>query len=121
MVILGLMIATLVMSLFVSVGGKLYWLDFLYVASYIKMGVTPLKYIPQVRARVGGKMGQHDILWGASSLTHRGCVLLSCIYYGMLYYGPVLNYQTGIIANGTIIAVQCNFDRKQYPPGLVFQ
>ena len=53
MVILGLMIATLVVSLCVSVGGKLSWLDFLYVASYIKLAVTLLKYIPQVGAEGG--------------------------------------------------------------------
>ena len=53
--ILGLMIATLVVCLCVSVGGKLSWLDFLYVASYVKMCVTPMEYIPQVCARVGGE------------------------------------------------------------------
>ena len=55
MVISGLIIAALAVCLFVSVGGKLSWLDFLYVASYVKMGVTPMKYIPQVGAGVGGK------------------------------------------------------------------
>ncbi len=39
---------TLIISLFVSVGGKLKWLDFLYVASYVKLAITLLKYIPQV-------------------------------------------------------------------------
>ncbi len=32
----------------VSVGGKLLWLDFLYVASYVKLAITLIKYIPQV-------------------------------------------------------------------------
>ena len=39
---------TLFVSLFVSVAGQLAWLDFLYLASYIKLAVTLIKYIPQV-------------------------------------------------------------------------
>lgn len=49
MVLLGLLWMTLLVSLFVAVGGKLDWLDFLYVASYIKLIVTVFKYLPQVR------------------------------------------------------------------------
>ncbi len=36
-------------SLFVSVGHKLAWLDYLYVLSYVKLAVTILKYFPQVQ------------------------------------------------------------------------
>ena len=32
----------------VSAAGPLPWLDYLYVISYVKLGVTPIKYIPQV-------------------------------------------------------------------------
>ena len=31
-----------------AVGGKLSWLNFLYVFSYVKLAVTLVKYIPQV-------------------------------------------------------------------------
>ena len=48
MVVLVLCWLTIIISLFVSVGGKLHWLDFLYVASYVKLAITLLKYIPQV-------------------------------------------------------------------------
>ena len=48
MVLLTLMWLTIFISLFVSVGGKLAWLDFLYVFSYIKLAVTLVKYVPQV-------------------------------------------------------------------------
>lgn len=34
-------------SLFVAVGKKISWLDYLYYFSYIKLGVTLVKYIPQ--------------------------------------------------------------------------
>lgn len=36
-------------SLFVAVGQKLQWLEFLYFLSYVKLAVTLVKYIPQVR------------------------------------------------------------------------
>jgi len=48
LVILALFWLTLVVSLFVAVGGKLKWLDFLYVASYVKLAITLVKYVPQV-------------------------------------------------------------------------
>ena len=38
----------MVISLFVSVGGKLAWLDYLYVLSYVKLAITLVKYVPQV-------------------------------------------------------------------------
>lgn len=47
-VILAALWLTIIISLFVSVGGKLQWLDFLYIVSYVKLAVTLLKYIPQV-------------------------------------------------------------------------
>lgn len=47
-VILACLWLTMIICLFVSVGGKLHWLDFLYVVSYVKLAVTLLKYIPQV-------------------------------------------------------------------------
>ncbi len=48
MIIVSLMILSLLVCLFVSVGGKLAWLDFLYAASYIKLATTLIKYVPQV-------------------------------------------------------------------------
>ena len=48
MVVLSLLILTLFISLFVAVGHKLAWLDYLYVASYVKLAITLIKYIPQV-------------------------------------------------------------------------
>lgn len=47
LVLLTLMWLTIFISLFVAVGGKLDWLDFLYVFSYIKLAVTLVKYVPQ--------------------------------------------------------------------------
>lgn len=47
-VVLAALWLTMIISLFVSVGGKLAWLDLLYVVSYVKLAVTLLKYIPQV-------------------------------------------------------------------------
>lgn len=38
----------MLVSLGVSAFGQLAWLDFLYIISYVKLGVTPIKYIPQV-------------------------------------------------------------------------
>ena len=32
----------------ISAFGHLAWLDYLYIISYIKLVVTPIKYIPQV-------------------------------------------------------------------------
>ena len=46
--ILAALWLTMLISLFVSVGGKLHWLDLLYIVSYVKLAVTLLKYIPQV-------------------------------------------------------------------------
>ena len=48
MVILALLWLTVVITLFVSVGHKLSWLNFLYIFSYVKLAVTLIKYIPQV-------------------------------------------------------------------------
>ena len=36
-------------SLFVALGGKLTWLMFLQFFSYVKLAVTLIKYVPQVR------------------------------------------------------------------------
>lgn len=38
----------MIVSLFVAVGNKLSWLDFLYYTSYVKLAITLIKYIPQV-------------------------------------------------------------------------
>ena len=32
----------------ISTAGLLSWLSYLYIISYVKLGVTPIKYIPQV-------------------------------------------------------------------------
>ena len=50
--LLILMWLTIVISLFVSVGQKLAWLDYLYVLSYVKLAVTLVKYVPQVSGRL---------------------------------------------------------------------
>ncbi len=39
---------TMLLTLFLSIGGVIEWLDYLYIISYIKLAVTPIKYIPQV-------------------------------------------------------------------------
>ena len=47
-ILLALLWLAVIISLFVAVGGKLSWLNFLYVFSYVKLVVTLVKYIPQV-------------------------------------------------------------------------
>lgn len=37
-------------ALIVTIAHKITWLTYLYYFSYIKIGVTLIKYIPQVRA-----------------------------------------------------------------------
>ena len=41
-----------IISLFVAVGHKITWLQYLYYLSYIKLGVTLIKYVPQVSITV---------------------------------------------------------------------
>ena len=48
MVLVAAFWLAMVISLFVSVGGKLAWLDYLYVLSYVKLGITLVKFVPQV-------------------------------------------------------------------------
>lgn len=38
-------------SLFVAVAKTITWLDYLYYFSYIKLAVTLIKYVPQVRLK----------------------------------------------------------------------
>ena len=47
-VLIGLMWLIMLVSLFVAVAKVLDWLNYLYIISYIKLAVTPIKYIPQV-------------------------------------------------------------------------
>ena len=47
-ILLAILWLAVLISLFVSIGGKLSWLNFLYVFSYMKLVVTLVKYIPQV-------------------------------------------------------------------------
>ena len=47
-VVISLMWLVMLVTLFISIGGIIDWLDYLYVISYIKLAVTPIKYIPQV-------------------------------------------------------------------------
>jgi cystinosin len=47
-ILLAILWLTVFISLFVVIGGKLSWLNFLYVFSYVKLVVTLIKYIPQV-------------------------------------------------------------------------
>ncbi|XP_050401980.1 cystinosin isoform X2 [Patella vulgata] len=46
-VLVGIAILFSVVTLFVAVGGKITWLTYLYYFSYIKLGVTLIKYVPQ--------------------------------------------------------------------------
>lgn len=48
-IILCLLWLFVLISLFVAVGGKLSWLEFLQFFSYVKLAVTLIKYVPQVR------------------------------------------------------------------------
>ena len=48
MILLIVFWLVMIISLFVSVGGKLPWLEFLYIASYVKLAITLVKYVPQV-------------------------------------------------------------------------
>ena len=52
-ILVALLWLAVFISLFVSIGGKLSWLNFLYVFSYVKLAVTLVKYIPQVWRREG--------------------------------------------------------------------
>ena len=52
-ILVALLWLAVFISLFVSIGGKLSWLNFLYVFSYVKLAVTLVKYIPQVWMREG--------------------------------------------------------------------
>ena len=45
--ILGGIFVFLVISLICSAAKALSWLDFLYFCSYVKLGITLIKYIPQ--------------------------------------------------------------------------
>lgn len=44
-------LTTLIVTASLSVGGIMHWLDFLYTCSYIKLTITLIKYVPQVRFR----------------------------------------------------------------------
>ena len=52
-ILVALLWLAVFISLFVSIGGKLSWLNLLYVFSYVKLAVTLVKYIPQVWRREG--------------------------------------------------------------------
>ena len=75
-VLLALLWGAVIISLFVAVGGKLSWLNFLYVFSYVKLAVTLIKYIPQAvmnfrrRSTVGWSIGSIllDFTGGALSI-----------------------------------------------------
>ena len=72
-VLLILFWLTLFISLFVSVGGKLQWLDFLYVASYVKLAITLVKYVPQVSLLT-------SILCSLLTRTRRWCSILDSLW-----------------------------------------
>lgn len=50
-VILGVFAVALVVFLILGGTGVIHWLDFLYYCSYIKLSITLIKYIPQVKER----------------------------------------------------------------------
>ena len=52
MVLVAAFWLAIVIPLFVSVGNKLAWLDYLYVLSYVKLGITLVKYVPQVSKNI---------------------------------------------------------------------
>jgi cystinosin len=47
-IIIAILWVFMFVSLFVSIGGVLAWLDLLYFISYVKLAVTLIKYVPQV-------------------------------------------------------------------------
>ena len=49
-VLLILFWLTLIVSAFMAVSGDLKWLDYLYLASYVTLGTSVVKYLPQVSA-----------------------------------------------------------------------
>lgn len=85
-VILAGLWLTMIICLFVSVGGKLHWLDFLYVVSYVKLAVTLLKYIPQAwfnfrrRSTVGWSIGNVLLDFTGGSFSILQMFLLSYNY-----------------------------------------
>ena len=57
-------------SLFVAVGKKLQWLEFLYFFSYVKLAVTLIKYIPQVRV-----LQHHVLFWYEGDMADEATIL----------------------------------------------
>ena len=57
-------------SLFVAVGKKLQWLEFLYFFSYVKLAVTLIKYIPQVRV-----LQHHVLFWYEGDMVDEATIL----------------------------------------------
>jgi len=49
-VLLGIMLLFLSISLVVVLSHKMTWLLYLYFFSYIKLAITLIKYVPQVRS-----------------------------------------------------------------------
>lgn len=47
-VLISLLWLVMFIMLFFSIGQVVNWLDYLYIISYIKLSVTPIKYVPQV-------------------------------------------------------------------------
>lgn len=53
-IILGIFGVAIVVFLILAGTNTVHWLDFLYYCSYIKLSITLIKYIPQVRGGGGG-------------------------------------------------------------------
>ncbi|XP_041358650.1 LOW QUALITY PROTEIN: cystinosin-like [Gigantopelta aegis] len=72
-----------VISLFVAVGHKITWLTYLYYFSYIKLGVTLIKYVPQAymnytrKSTLGWSIGNVLLDFTGGSLSVLQMVLLS--------------------------------------------
>ena len=76
-VLVILMWVVVFVSLGVAIGGKLSWLEFLYIFSYVKLTVTLIKYVPQVSS-------------GLSAVTGLVVVYRSYIHVPNCYYIVVL-------------------------------
>ena len=75
-IVLAILWLAVFISLFVAIGGKLSWLNFLYVFSYVKLVVTLIKYIPQV--------GVATVYYTSSSFIFCDVVLTHLYYIGVV-------------------------------------
>jgi cystinosin len=83
-------------SLFVSIGGVLAWLDLLYFISYVKLAVTLIKYVPQAymnfrrKSTVGWSIGNVLLDFTGGTLSILQMLLISYNYddWGSIFGDP---------------------------------